>query len=87
MLKEHIPVFMKKLFKGTVPTYLKARQSRWEGGVLLHSSSNTLHFGDANGNVLICSIERQTSAAFPEILTEECLSLMSRDEMVQLCLW
>ena len=28
--------FMSKLFKGNVPTYLKARESGWEGGVCPH---------------------------------------------------
>lgn len=45
------------------------------------------HAGDAKGTVSLCSTQRQTSAAFPEILAEDCLSLMSGDEIVQLCLW
>lgn len=60
---------------------------RTEGGVCLRTSSNTLCFGDASRTVLICSPQRQTPVAFPEILREECLSLMSGREIVQLCLW
>lgn len=44
------------------------------------------HSGDAKGTVILFH-KRQTSAAFPEILAEECLSLMSEDEIAQLCLW
>lgn len=51
------------------------------------TSSNTLCFGDAGGTVLICSSQRQTPVAFPEIRREECLSLMSGRDIVQLCLW
>lgn len=69
--------FMSKLFKGNVPTSLKARESGWEGGVCLPTSSNALHSGDANRTVFICSPQREISAALPEILMEECLSLMS----------
>lgn len=63
------------------------RGGGWKGGVCLPTSSNTQHFGDASRTVLICSPQRQTPVAFLETLREECLSLMSGREIMQLCLW